>query len=130
MENQTVATYYILARTFERETQLAIFEPGGTLLQEKRIPTKDLQSFVHSLPAKEKHLALESLGFIYPLYDKLKQASDSKQRHDRADAKLLANLIRTNFFKRSHMSDAETREERFLMVVRTSRGKKIASTRL
>jgi transposase len=120
---------YIGADVHESETQLAIFEPGGTLLQEKRIPTKDLQSYVHSLPAKEKHLALESLGFIYPLYDKLKQVpgcdvavanpkrirqtSDSKQKHDRADAKLLGNLIRTNYLKRSHMADAETREKRF-----------------
>ncbi len=62
---------YIGADVHERETQLAIFEPGGTILQEKRISTKDLQSFVQSLPAKEKHLALESVGFIYPLYDKL-----------------------------------------------------------
>jgi transposase len=122
---------YIGADVHERETQLAIFEPGGTLLQEKRIPTKDLQSFVHSLPAKEKHLALESLGFIYPLYDKLRQVpgcdvavanpkrirqtSDSKQKHDRADAKLLGNLIRTDFLKRSHMTDQETREKRFLI---------------
>jgi len=64
---------YIGADVHERETQLAIYEPGGRLLQEKRIPTKDLQSYVHSLPAKEKHLALESVGFIYPLYDKLRQ---------------------------------------------------------
>jgi hypothetical protein len=90
---------YIGADVHERETQLAIFELGGRLLQEKRIPTRDLQSYVHSLPAKEKHLALESLGFIYPLYDKLKQipkcevavanpkrlrqVSDSKQKHDK-----------------------------------------------
>ena len=129
---------YIGADVHERETQLAIFEPGGTLLQEKRIPTKDLQSFVRSLPAKEKHLALESLGFIYPLYDKLKQVpgcdvavanpkrirqtSDSKQKHDRADAKLLGNLIRTNFLKRSHMSDPETREKRFLINDRVKYG--------
>jgi predicted NBD/HSP70 family sugar kinase len=37
---------YIGADVHERETQLAIFEPGGTLLQEKRIPTKDLQSYI------------------------------------------------------------------------------------
>ena len=61
------------ADVHERETQLAIFEPGGTLLQEKRIPTSNLVGYVHSLPAREKHLALESVGFIYPLYDKLKQ---------------------------------------------------------
>jgi len=53
---------YIGADVHERETQLAIFEPGGSLLQEKRIPTKDLQSYVRALPAKEKHLALESLA--------------------------------------------------------------------
>jgi transposase len=129
---------YIGADVHERETQLAIFEPGGTLLQEKRIPTRDLQGYVHALPAKEKHLALESLGFIYPLYDKLRQVpgldvavanpkrirqtSDSKQKHDRADAKLLGNLIRTNFLKRSHMSDAETREKRFLINDRVKYG--------
>jgi transposase len=129
---------YIGADVHERETQLAIFEPGGTLLQEKRIPTRDLQSYVHALPAKEKHLALESLGFIYPLYDKLRQVpgldvavanpkrirqtSDSKQKHDRADAKLLGNLIRTNFLKRSHMSDQETREKRFLINDRVKYG--------
>jgi predicted NBD/HSP70 family sugar kinase len=35
---------YIGADVHERETHLAIFEPGGRLLQEKRIPTEDLQS--------------------------------------------------------------------------------------
>jgi transposase len=129
---------YIGADVHERETQLAIFEPGGTLLEEKRILTKDLQSFVTSLPAREKHLAMESLGFIYPLYDKLKQVpgcdvavanpkrirqvSDSKQKHDRADAKLLGNLLRTNYLKRSHMSDQETREKRFLINDRVKYG--------
>jgi transposase len=129
---------YIGADVHERETQLAIFEPGGTLLQEKRILTKDLQGYVDSLPAREKHLALESVGFIYPLYDKLKQVpgcevavanpkrlrqvSDSKQKHDRADAKVLGNLLRTNYLKRSHMADAETREKRFLINDRVKYG--------
>ena len=64
----------------------------------------------------EKHLALESVGFVYPLYDKLKRiprcevvvanpysvrhASESKQKHDKLDAKLLGNLIRTNSLKK------------------------------
>jgi transposase len=129
---------YIGADVHERETQLAIFEPGGTLLQEKRIPTKDLQCFVRSLPAREKHLALESVGFIYPLYDKLRQiprcevavanpkrmrqVSDSKQKHDRADAKVLGNLLRTNFLKRSYMPEEETREKRFLINDRVKYG--------
>jgi transposase len=130
--------WYIGADVHERETQLAIFEPGGTLLEEKRIPTKDLQSYVDSLPAREKHLALESVGFIYPLYDKLKQVpgcevvvanpkrvrqiSDSKQKHDRADAKVLGNLLRTNYLKRSYMAEAETREKRFLINDRVKYG--------
>jgi transposase len=129
---------YIGADVHERETQLAIFEPGGALLEEKRILTKDLQSYLISLPAKEKHLAMESLGFIYPLYDKLKQVpgcdvavanpkrlrqvSDSKQKHDKADAKVLGNLLRTNYLKRSHMSDMETREKRFLINDRVKYG--------
>jgi transposase len=129
---------YIGADVHERETQLAIFEPGGTLLEEKRILTRDLQSYLISLPAKEKHLALESLGFIYPLYDKLKQipgcevavanpkrlrqVSDSRQKHDRADAKVLGNLLRTNYLKRSHMVDVETREKRFLINDRVKYG--------
>lgn len=37
---------YVGADVHERETQLAVFEPGGTLLQEERVPTKDLQSYV------------------------------------------------------------------------------------
>jgi hypothetical protein len=42
------------ADAHEKKTQLAIFEPGGTLLQENRIPTNDLASFIHSLPANPK----------------------------------------------------------------------------
>lgn len=136
---------YIGADVHERETQLAIFEPDGTLLQEKRIPTADLASFVHSLDAKEKHLALESVGFIYPLYDKLKQiprceiavanpkrikqVSDSKLKHDRADAKVLGNLIRTNYLSKSYIPDEETREKRFLINDRVKYGLRRAELR-
>ena len=44
MNQEQKDVVYIGADVHERETQLAIFEPSGTLLQEKRIPTKDLQS--------------------------------------------------------------------------------------
>ena len=62
----------------KEKLRLAIFEPGGTLLQEESIPTKDLQRLIQSLTAKEKHLASESVGFIYPLYDRAQ--TDSKMR--------------------------------------------------
>jgi hypothetical protein len=71
------------------------------LSYKRRRNPKHPQSYLHSLPAKEKHLAVESLGFIYPLKDRLKQVpgydvavanpkrirqtSDSKQKHDRAE---------------------------------------------
>jgi hypothetical protein len=67
MYQQQTDVIYIGADVHERETQLAIFEPSGTLLQEERIATKDLQSFVQALPAKEKHLALESSARAPPM---------------------------------------------------------------
>ena len=137
---------YIGADVHERETQLAIFEPGGTLLQEERIPTKDLQSFIQSLPAREKHLALESVGFIYPLYDKLRQiprcevaVANPKRIETRflvqskntigSDAKALGNQIRTNYLKRSYMPGEETREKRFLINDRVKYGLRRAELR-
>lgn len=78
------------------------------------------------------------MGFIYPLYDKLKQiprcdvvaanprsvrrASDSKQKHDKADANVLGNLLRANYLKRSSMPEEETREKRFLINDRVKYG--------
>ncbi len=138
MNEQPQDIVYIGADVHERETQLAIFEPGGTLLQEKRLPTNDLQGFVRSLPAKEKHLALESVGFIYPLYDKLKQIprcevavanptsvnliARSKLKHDRTDAKVLGELLRMNYLPLSHLPEERIREQRFLINDRVKYG--------
>ena len=138
MIKQSQNVVYIGAGVHERETQLAIFEPGGTLLQEKRMPTKDLQSFVHSLPAREKHLALESVGFIYPLYDKLRQIprcevavanpttvnliARSKLKHDKTDAKVLGELLRMNYLPLSHLPEEGTREQRLLINDRVKYG--------
>jgi hypothetical protein len=98
------ATLYIGADVHERESQLAIFESSGTLLTEKRLPTTNLPTFINSLPV-EKYVAIESTGFIYPIYDKLstlkschvfvanpnnvKLIAKSKLKHDRADARKL-----------------------------------------
>jgi transposase len=124
------ATLYIGADVHERESQLAIFEPSGTLLTEKRLPTTNLQTFIDSLPG-EKHVAIESTGFIYPIYDKLsalkschvsvanpnkvKLIAKSKLKHDRADARILGELLRTNYLPASYMPDLETREKRLLI---------------
>ncbi len=39
----------------------------------------------------------------------------SRLKHDEADAKVLGELLRTNFLPASHMPDEETREERLLI---------------
>jgi hypothetical protein len=54
MYKQQTDVIYVGADVHQRETQLAIFEPEGNLLQENRIPTKDLASFVHFSSGKGK----------------------------------------------------------------------------
>jgi transposase len=130
MISDQVTVLFIGADVHERESQLAVFDPSGALLMEKRILTDDLESFIVSLPG-EKHVAIESVGFIYPIYDRLSKIpslhvsvanpssvsliAKSKLKHDRADAKVLAELLRTNFLPLSYIPDEETREERLLV---------------
>jgi transposase len=122
---------YIGADLHERETQLAVFEPSGSLVMERRIPTSDLKSFIGSLPGDEKHVAIEAVGFVYPIYDALSRLPNchvsvanpssvqliarSRLKHDRADARVLGELLRTNFLPLSHIPGQETREERSLI---------------
>jgi transposase len=138
MIEQSQDVVYIGADVHERETQLAIFERGGVLLQEKRVATKDLASFVGSLEVREKHIALESVGFVYPLYDKLRQIprcevavanprtinliAKSKLKHDKTDAKVLGELLRMNYLPLSHLPEEKTREQRFLINDRVKYG--------
>jgi transposase len=128
---------YIGVDAHERESQVAIFEPKGTLLQEKRLETDDLSQFIGALPGR-KHIAIESIGFIYPVYDKLSKLPEcevvvanpgrvlliarSKTKHDKIDARVLGELLRTNFLPRSHMPDPETREKRLIINDRVTYG--------
>ena len=81
-----------------------------------------------SLPG-EKHVGIESVGFIYPIYDALVERgcdvavtnpnnvqliATSRIKHDKVDARVLGELLRTNFFPKSHMPCEETREKRLL----------------
>jgi transposase len=122
-------TLYIGVDVHEKESQVAVYGKEGELLQEKRLPTRRLPSFVSSLQGGEKHVGIESVGFIYPVYDALLKAgcdvavanpnniqliARTKIKHDKVDARVLGELLRTNFFPRSHIPDAETREKRLL----------------
>jgi len=128
---------YVGVDVHERESQLAIFEQSGSLVDEKRILTSNLESFISSLPG-EKHVAIEAVGFIYPIYDRLSKLPSchvtvadpnnvrliarNRLKHDKADARALGELLRTNFLPTSYMPDEETREKRFLIKDRVRYG--------
>jgi hypothetical protein len=92
--------------------------------------TKDLGRFLSSLPG-EKHVAVESVGFIHPIYanlssiegctvsvanpSKLRLISGSGTKNDRNDAKVLGDLLRTNYLPLAHMRDEETRKKLFVV---------------
>lgn len=128
---------YIGLDVHERESQLAIFKKGGRLVEERRVLTKRLPGFLSSLPAEKKHVGMESVGFTYPVFDALKEAgcdvsvcnpytirerARSKIKNDRVDARTLGDLLRSNYFPRSHIPDEETREKRLLTKERVAYG--------
>ena len=95
---------YVGVDVHERESQVAVFSDTGTLMQEGRMPTAELSKYISSLGGGDmrKHIAIESVGFIYPIYDELKKGKDctvsvaapsrlqliarSKLKSDRVDA--------------------------------------------
>ena len=56
---------YVGVDVHEKESQIAVDEQEGELLQERRLPTKRLPRFISSLSSDEKHVGIESVGFIY-----------------------------------------------------------------
>lgn len=133
---------YVGVDVHERESQIAILEPEGTLLYETRIETKNLPKFIESVHG-EKHVAIESIGFIYPIYDKLKALpmchvhvanpsrlqliAKSKTKCDVTDAKVLADALRGNYLPTSWIpEDDETREKRLIVRDRVRYGVRTA----
>ena len=128
---------YVGVDVHEKESQLAVLEREGSLVKEERIPTKELGKFLSSLPG-EKRVAIESVGFIHPIYEnissiqdctvsvanpnKLRLISQSGTKNDRNDAKILGDLLRTNYLPLAHMRDEETREKLFVVNDRVSYG--------
>jgi transposase len=128
---------YVGIDVHEKESQLAVLEKEGSLLLEERIPTKDLGKFLSSLPG-EKRVAIESVGFIHPIYEvlssikdctvsvanpnKLRQIAESSTKNGRNDARILGDLLRTNYMPLAHMRDEETREKLFVVKDRANYG--------
>jgi len=111
-EHMNPRELYIGVDVHEKESQVAVYDPDGTLIEEKRLPTEKLPAFIASLPG-EKHVALEAIGFIYPIHDALAEVgcdvavanpqniqliARTRIKHDKVDARVLGELLRTNFF--------------------------------
>ncbi len=130
---------YVGVDLHEKESQVAVFEQNGSLVEERRLPTGELASFLSSLPG-EKRVAMESVGFVYPVYDRLSSLQDcrvtvanvnklqlisrSSTKHDSADARILGDLLRTNYLPVAHMRDQETREKLAVVQERVNYGLK------
>ena len=130
---------YVGVDLHEKESQLAVFEQDGSLVEERRLPTGELASFLSSLPG-EKRVAMESVGFVYPVYDclsslqgcsvtvanvnRLQLISRSSTKHDVADARILGDLLRTDYLPVAHMRDPETREKLAVVQERVNYGLK------
>jgi len=135
---------YIGVDVHEKESQLAVLEKEGSLLVEERIPTENLRKFLSSLPG-EKRVAIESVGFIHPIYQKLSSIKDctvsvanpnklrlisrSGTKNDHHDARILGDLLRTNYLPLAHMRDEETREKLFVVKDRVNYGTRRAHLR-
>src|SRR5436309_15594093 len=97
-------------RTFMRRSLSSQSLSGTGPLWGRRGCRQELVGFLSSLPG-EKHVAIGSVGFVYPIYDslsslkschvtvanpnKLRLISSSSTKHDRADARILGDLLRT-----------------------------------
>jgi transposase len=111
----------------------------GLLWKRRGSPTGELASFLSSLPG-EKRVAMESVGFVYPVYDRLSSLQDctvavanvnklqlisrSSTKHDSVDARILGDLLRTNYLPVAHMRDQETREKLAVVQERVNYGLK------
>lgn len=65
---------YVGVDVHGEESQVAVFTKGGELVQENRVRTNELSKFISII--KGKHIAIEAVGFIHPIYDELKKNAD------------------------------------------------------
>jgi transposase len=127
----------------ERESQVAVYGAEGGPIEERRIPTPKLAGYIGSLPGV-KHVGIESIGFIYPVYDGLveagcdvwvanpnnvQQIAKTRIKHDKVDARILGELLRAGFLPRSHIPVAEAREKRLLVKERVRYGVRAADVK-
>ena len=137
-ENDAMSEVYFGVDVHEKESQVAVLDKEGTALLEKRFPTGKLSEFISKFPAEEKYVAIESVGFIRPIYEgltripscsvsvanpsKVKLIAGSKTKNDRSDSFILGDLLRTNYLPESYIADDSTMEKRYLIRDRVNYG--------
>ena len=61
----------------KKESHVAVLERKGRLLLEERVPTCKLEEFISSIVGK-KNVAIEPVGFVHPIYEKISSIDDCK----------------------------------------------------
>jgi transposase len=123
--------HYIGIDFHKESTHVVVLNEAGKLLERTRIPTRreELVRFFANRPepAKAALEATRNWYWVYdtiePLVEELKLASPPKIRiiaestvkTDHIDAKVIADLLRSNFLPTCYVPDAETRQKRELL---------------
>jgi len=123
--------HYIGIDFHKESTHVVVLSEAGKLLERTWIPKRreELVRFLTNRPEPAKAALEATLNWywaydtIEPLVEELKLASPPKIRNiaestvktDHIDAKVIADLLRSNFLPTCYVPDAETRQKRELL---------------
>jgi len=131
--NNEQTLYFIGIDQHKHFSQVAVMNPQGEILDEQKLLHEDKQAitdYFRQFPAPSSEITLEATGHWYWLYDlldslgqsphlahplKCKLIAESRIKTDKIDAKVLANLLRTNFLPEAFVPDRVTRSLRELL---------------
>ena len=110
-----------------KRTYAVLMTSTGEVIDERRISNLDIEKYLKSTVPRETYAVLEATrnwGFMYDLLDahvervelahpkELKAIASAAVKTDQIDAKVLANLARTNFLPTAYAAPQETRDLR------------------
>jgi transposase len=137
MDSYRNSILYIGVDVHEKESQVDVLERNERLLLQETVSSCKVEEFV-SLIDGEKHVVIESVGFVHPVYErlssinnckvyvantnKLSLISKSSIKNDRNGAEILGDLLRMSYLPLAHSGDKETTEKLYLMHDRVASG--------
>jgi len=131
--NNGQTLYFIGIDQHKHFSQVAVMNPRGDIMDEQKLLHEDKQAitnYFRQFPGPSSEITLEATGNWYWLYDlldslgqsphlahplKCKLIAESRIKTDKIDAKVLANLLRTNFLPEAFVPDRQTRSLRELL---------------